>query len=1131
MALLCALGLAVAVSARAQGPMDAALRGRVVGTGGRFADTDLTLQSTAGVANSFHTARDGTFFLLRLQPGAYTLTGTFAGHRASATILLEPGEIAEITLDLSRDSGAGVFDQSGGVETLAQVAHASDELSLLPVSSRTFAALDELSPLSVDATSAAPEGSGAADLETDPQPDGAARATSDEGLAASGLSEAGLAITASGQSLDGLSAMQYFRSGPRGSAAGGAASTASFAQGAVQRFSARSLDYSAESSGSGGASTSIRTIRGGPALHGSAFALLRDGAWSATNPFAMVTHYSNGIVSNSLARPGGEAWIFGGSAGAPLQLARAHHHAAPPHAWIFGSLEAQLHHDQLTSTPQLANFYQLTSTQSTLLAVRGVSGMQVQQALNYLDSLTGVIHRSARRLNGFLRVDLSAGPRDQLALTYAAHRLNSPAGAAFGQSSDAVVARGMGSVGDRTVSVDAVAAHWLHRFTSAMDNEASVQWSHELNQESPRAPLAQEPAIGPGGYAPQVSIAPEGFAYGTPPNLGRNAYPEETRIEVHEAFELRLHTHLLRAGASWSRIDDRTDSINNADGSFSYNSATTNGYAGGLVDWITDYAYNVHAYPNGGCPSVYASPHYFCFHTFTQSFGEQQLELAVHQVSGFAQDSWRVRDGLVLNFGARYEYTLLPLPQAPNFALDAALATLGRSDAGATATMPEDRNNVGPRVSVAWSPRPRTSSRSAGRPWFTARVGYGVFYGRTPGATIAAALTDTALPSSIERVRIRPTTITQCPQVTTVSQGFGYPCDYTGAPPAAVVQTTSALVISSHFREPAIQRASLTVEHSFGGHLWLRMGYAMANATQLATTSDINIAPSTTTKTFQLQGGDGRIGVRNGEIFSLPLYTTRPITQYGAVSLLSSHANETFHAGTLEAGVRAWHGLTAHGSFAFSRAIDYNPQQGATPRLNSQLDPFRIGYDKGLSSLSLPVHVSGALEYRTGRANGAGPLRAILADWTIGAIAIAGSGAPFSYGIYGGSYLSGGGDSINGSGGAVYLPTVGRNTLRLSAKSRVDLRVTKEFHLHKMHFEAFAQAFNLANSVSLSRVETRAFLVGTPATAGAPTPLIFQDAATVASEGVQTPAFGTPLSSTTGLSRERQIEIGVRIQF
>ena len=153
----------------------------------------------------------------------------------------------------------------------------------------------------------------------------------------------------------------------------------------------------------------------------------------------------------------------------------------------------------------------------------------------------------------------------------------------------------------------------------------------------------------------------------------------------------------------------------------------------------------------------------------------------------------------------------------------------------------------------------------------------------------------------------------------------------------------------------------------------------------------------------------------------------------------------------------------------------------------------------------------------------------------VAAIAWAGSGAPYSYGVYGGSYLSGGSDSINGSGGATYLPTVGRNTLRLPARSNVDARLSRAFRVRdRVQGDAFVEAFNLLNTVQLSRVETRAFLVETPTVTNGvvgPTPLVFQDAPTIATEGLSTPAFGTPLSSTNGANRERQVELGVRIQF
>jgi hypothetical protein len=112
---------------------------------------------------------------------------------------------------------------------------------------------------------------------------------------------------------------------------------------------------------------------------------------------------------------------------------------------------------------------------------------------------------------------------------------------------------------------------------------------------------------------------------------------------------------------------------------------------------------------------------------------------------------------------------------------------------------------------------------------------------------------------------------------------------------------------------------------------------------------------------------------------------------------------------------------------------------------------------------------------------------------------------------------------------------VGRNTLRLPMRSRLDVRLSRDVRLSgRVRVEGFLEAFNALNTVSLSSVETRAFLVGTPTVANGatgPTPLVFQDAATIVSEGLTTPAFGTPTSSTTGLSRERQVEAGFRVRF
>jgi hypothetical protein len=1059
--------------------------------------------------------------------------------------------------------------QSGPPATTAS-ATADTDLDELPVESRQWPELEELdSAANVSASAARTSGS---DSEEDTAgPNDAGQPSASDGSPATGLSYVGLAPIEDAQTQDGLSANQSFRSGPRGAAGGGPSSGASFAQSAIQsvrtfprNFSAQSFtaqSYSAQHGGGAGGLTALLSRSAGDRLHGSLFFLERSSALAATNPYSVATSYNNGVVASSAVKPAGSQEQIGGTIALPFTA-----RFVPAHlrrrVSVFASLELQLHDDHIVCTPELASFFALTTEQRALLGNRGVGSAAVNAALNYLDSLTGTVARSALRTLGFGRVDLSPSARDHIFLTTTDNRFDAPSGAALGQASDAVTARGTGSLGDSHVSVDAVAATWTHSFSTRWNNDLRGQFAHDLEYDTAHLPLPQEPGIGPGGYAPQVSIAPNGFSYGTPSTLGRSAYPDEHRIEAADTLQILLGRHQLALGGDWSRIDDRADSINAPDGAFSYDSGVVNGHDGGLVDWITDYTFNVHAYPNGGCPGITATAHYFCFRSFTQSFGQAQTEFVTHDIAGFLEDSFRARPNLTITLGLRYDYTLLPLPQAPNLLLDASLAALrlpngdALPNGGSTSVFPEDRNNVAPRLAIAWSPGRRH------KPLFTAHLGYGIFFGRIPGATIRAALTDTALtnvaalpaadttlPPSSLTIRIRPTTEALCPQVTAVQQGFGYPCAYTSTPPAAVTQTTSATFFASHYRVPAVQRATFLLERELARGVELRATYAMAVATQLPNSVDLNISPAANVGTFVLQGGDGHPGLHTGETFVVPVYTARPIAGYGAVTALVSNANSTYHAGTVELSLRRFRPFELRAGYTFSRAIDYAPLSSARPGLDNQFDPFHIGYDKGLSNQQFPERFSGDLLYQVRLSHGPRPLQYALNGWRTAAIARAGSGAPYSYTVFAESYLSGGRSSLNGSGGARYLPTVGRNTLRLAPHGNLDLRVSREFTLHAprssaggrstgMHVNVFAQAFNLLNARNLSSVQTRAFLIGTPATTigspspvGLPIPLIFQDAATVASEGLPNLPFGAPSSSTTGASRERQVELGFNLQF
>lgn len=941
------------------------------------------------------------------------------------------------------------------------------------------------------------------------------------------LSFRGLAVTQNNTTVDGVSNDESFQSIPRGMSnaddreneertgveQGGARRNAAswrrsgaaytFSQEAVREFRVNTQNYSAlYGRGAGGAIATI-SKSGTNDLHGTGFYTARSSAWSATNPFSIATNYADGEVTSRFMKPHDLRQQFGGTVGGPLIREKL---------FFFYAFDQQRRGFPAIGSPADAEFYRLTGIQNALLANRGVTPSKINSALNYLNSLTGKVDRRDDQTINFAKLDWQFTSRNRTSFQYNRVRSATPAGLRGAP----VVDRGVASLGSGYAKVDNAGARWLWTASVRFSNELRFAYSRDLQYEQAQTPLPQEPAIGPGGYAPEIAIGPDGLTFGTPAGVGRVAYPDETRAQIIDTTTWTFGRHLLQAGVDASFIHDEISALNNTVGTFHYDSGTTNGHAGGLVDWITDYTFNVHAYPNGGCPSIVATPHNFCFRTFTQSFGEQSVAFHTQEWAGFIEDSWRPKPELSLHAGLRYEYELLPLPQNPNPALDAIFG-----DRGATSIFPEDRNNFGPRLGASWSP---FGSRGG-----VVRIGYGLYYGRLPGATIMSALVNTAQSSSTTHISITPNTITSCPQV--ANQGFGYVCTYIATPPSSIVSTTSATVFGRRFRTPLVQQGSLAVEHSVTAGVFASATYLLNIDRQLSGAVDVNIAPSTQERAFQVQGGSGATGVQDGELFVVPVYTARVNDRYGPVTAVTSDVGASYHALTIEARRRNRKGLEFRAAWTWSKAIDQGQTAGATPQRNSQFDPFTVQYDKGLSRLNFPhkVVISAVWEPRlrtqerwlSQAANG----------WTVSGIFYETSGRPYSYEIFGGTQLTGGRDSINGSGGAVYLPTVGRNTLRLPDTDRLDMRLARVIRAgERMRVRATLEAFNLANHVSYTGVQQRAFLVGTPAANGV-TPLVFQDAATVALEGLNVHPFGTYTASTANNSRERQLQLGLHFDF
>ena len=1100
--------LAGTIAAGAQGSTSGALHGRVEDLSGAPVPTaEIDLEDLATDQHqALRVAPEGSFDAIALTPGLYRLTVSAPGlATAESDVQIRLGATAEVTTHLQPQRLTAEITVTATAEESAVAATtsviSSQEIALLPLDGRRWQSFALLTPQANPAT---------AELDL--------------------LSFSDLAPTANSTRIDGVDDDQSYSGVPRGNGADtgteaedetesrSAAATRGFAAGdgpgrhpgmaytfseaAVREFRVTGQNDSALYGHAAGGVITTVSRSGSDDRHGSLFYLVRSSAFAATDPFSTVTHFHDGVITGGFVRPYDLRQQFGGTLGGA---------AIPKRLFYFYALDGQHRSFPGVSSPQSPTFYALSPIQTALLGNRGVTVAKTQAALNYLDSLTGTLDRHQDQTINFGKLDWQPRDRDRFSLE--GNRARSSA--AGGGRTAAVVNRGLSSFGNSDVRVDAVIARWVRTLNPHLSNELRAQYGRDLHLEQAQTPLPQEPAISPGNLAPEVAIGPEGLIFGTPTSVSQGPSPDERRSQAAEVLTWVHGHHVLQLGADFSFVEDHVQALANAAGTFRYDSGTTDGHAGGLVDWITDFTFSVNSYPNGGCPSINSPIHEFCFRSFSQSFGGEDTRFNTQEWAGFVQDDWRLRKGLSFSAGLRYEYEFLPLPQHPNAALDRVFGARG-----ATGIFPEDRNNLGPRLGLAW--QPFGSERS------TVRIGYGLYFGRLPGATIRRALTETALPSSVLRIRILPTDETACPQVS--NQGFGYPCAFLGAPPAGIVSTTSAVVFDQRFRLPVSQQATVALEREIAPGTVVRASYLLSLTRQLPNSTDINIAPSTASESFALSGGTALRGVRSGSTFSLPLYTERLDTAFGPVTDILSNVNASYNALVVEANRSAGRALQLRGSWTWSKTIDYGQNDGAVPPTDGQLDPFNVRYDKALSSLNYP-HKIVASAILAPQLAFAEPWRQRFASgWSVAPVLVESSGRPYSYNVFGGTRLAGGHETLNGSGGSVYLPTVGRNVLRLPEQIDINLRLSREVPLReRTHLRLTADIFNLPNHRNISAVTERAFLVG--ASSNGVTPLVFQDAAAIAAEGLSTQPFGTFNGAGQGQARERQVQLGARLEF
>ncbi len=197
----------------------------------------------------------------------------------------------------------------------------------------------------------------------------------------------------------------------------------------------------------------------------------------------------------------------------------------------------------------------------------------------------------------------------------------------------------------------------------------------------------------PGGSDPAVNIP--GFAY-----FGREPYSYiqrvENRYQFTDNFSWTMGHHDTKFGVDFNYLPITATFTVNYGGVYDFGSIATYPQPFPVLNAVQAYG--------AGLPG-----------DFIQGIGSPSDSFTNKPLGVFWQDSWRVRKGLTLNYGLRYDIEFPPQFTQPNALAEGAYNQLGLQKGIHT-----DSNNIQPRLGMAWDPRGDGKS--------VVRASYGIFY-------------------------------------------------------------------------------------------------------------------------------------------------------------------------------------------------------------------------------------------------------------------------------------------------------------------------------------------------------------------------------------------------------------------